>query len=191
MKLEQASPEPHLGLRLPKSLAARQIRDKNDRRRRRASAQIKFHRRHPCTPLRACRRRERDSSALRVTQVAPAKPPKKKTAQEKRRDFDRQRDCEKCQRTCMDCIYLPFFLCASCCCRSWVAKKRKEGSTPRRRNTASAEPRAEGRGRGQGGRGEFVPGSTGVFRDCNRRPAEPRGAHKQQRDDARQHPPVG
>ena len=26
----------------------------------------------------------------------------------------------------MDCIYLPFFLCASCCCRSWVAKKRKE-----------------------------------------------------------------
>ena len=26
----------------------------------------------------------------------------------------------------MDCIYLPFFLCASCCCRSWVEKKRKE-----------------------------------------------------------------
>ena len=23
-------------------------------------------------------------------------------------------------------LYLPFFLCASCCCRSWVAKKRKE-----------------------------------------------------------------
>ena len=82
-------------------------------------------------------------------QVAPAKPPKKKTAQEKRRDFDRQRDCEKCQRTCMDCIYLPFFLCASCCCRSWVAKKRKEEEHAKakknreRRAKAEAEAKAE------------------------------------------------
>ena len=76
-------------------------------------------------------------------QVAPAKPPKKKTAQEKRRDFDRQRDCEKCQRTCMDCIYLPFFLCASCCCRSWVAKKRKEEEHAKAKKNRERRAKAE------------------------------------------------
>ena len=87
---------------------------------------------------------------MSATQVAPAKPPKKKTAQEKRRDFDRQRDCEKCQRTCMDCIYLPFFLCASCCCRSWVAKRKEEEHAKakkhrERRAKAEAEAKAERR----------------------------------------------
>ena len=76
-------------------------------------------------------------------QVAPAKPPKKKTAQEKRRDFDRQRDCDKCQRTCLDCIYLPFFLCASCCCRSWVEKKRKEEEHARAKKNRERRAKAE------------------------------------------------
>ena len=48
----------------------------------------------------------------------------------------------------MDCIYLPFFLCASCCCRSWVAKKRKEeehakAKKHRERRKAEAEAKAE------------------------------------------------
>ena len=47
----------------------------------------------------------------------------------------------------MDCIYLPFFLCASCCCRSWVAKKRKEeehakAKKHRERRKAEAEAKA-------------------------------------------------
>ena len=48
----------------------------------------------------------------------------------------------------MDCIYLPFFLCASCCCRSWVAKKRKEEEHAKakkhreRRAKAEAEAKA-------------------------------------------------
>ena len=83
------------------------------------------------------------ASDARAAQVAPAKPPKKKTAQEKRRDFYRQRDCEKCQRTCMDCIYLPFFLCASCCCRSWVAKKRKEEEHAKAKKNRERRAKAE------------------------------------------------
>jgi hypothetical protein len=47
----------------------------------------------------------------------------------------------------MDCIYLPFFLCASCCCRSWVAKKRKEEEHAKakkhRERRAKAEAEAE------------------------------------------------
>ena len=48
----------------------------------------------------------------------------------------------------MDCLYLPFFLCASCCCRSWVAKKRKEeehakAKKHRERRKAEAEAKAE------------------------------------------------
>ena len=49
----------------------------------------------------------------------------------------------------MDCIYLPFFLCASCCCRSWVEKKRKEEEHAKakknreRRAKAEAEAKAE------------------------------------------------
>ena len=47
----------------------------------------------------------------------------------------------------MDSIYLPFFLCASCCCRSWVAKKRKEeehakAKKHRERRKAEAEAKA-------------------------------------------------
>ena len=48
----------------------------------------------------------------------------------------------------MDCLYLPFFLCASCCCRSWVAKKRKEEEHAKakkhreRRAKAEAEAKA-------------------------------------------------
>ena len=47
----------------------------------------------------------------------------------------------------MDCLYLPFFLCASCCCRSWVAKKRKEEEHAKakkhRERRAKAEAEAE------------------------------------------------
>ena len=49
----------------------------------------------------------------------------------------------------MDCLYLPFFLCASCCCRSRVAKKRKEEEHAKakkhreRRAKAEAEAKAE------------------------------------------------
>ena len=50
---------------------------------------------------------------------------------------------EKCQRTCMDCIYLPFFLCASCCCRSWVAKKRKEEEHAKAKKNRERRAKAE------------------------------------------------
>ena len=43
----------------------------------------------------------------------------------------------------MDCIYLPFFLCASCCCRSWVAKKRKEEEHARAKKNRERRAKAE------------------------------------------------
>ena len=43
----------------------------------------------------------------------------------------------------MDCIYLPFFLCASCCCRSWVAKKRKEEEHAKAKKNRERRAKAE------------------------------------------------
>ena len=43
----------------------------------------------------------------------------------------------------MDCIYLPFFLCASCCCRSWVAKKRKEEEYAKAKKNRERRAKAE------------------------------------------------
>ena len=43
----------------------------------------------------------------------------------------------------MDCIYLPFFLCASCCCRSWVEKKRKEEEHARAKKNRERRAKAE------------------------------------------------
>ena len=43
----------------------------------------------------------------------------------------------------MDCIYLPFVLCASCCCRSWVAKKRKEEEHAKAKKNRERRAKAE------------------------------------------------
>ena len=43
----------------------------------------------------------------------------------------------------MDCIYLPFFLCASCCCRSWIAKKRKEEEHAKAKKNRERRAKAE------------------------------------------------
>ena len=43
----------------------------------------------------------------------------------------------------MDCNYLPFFLCASCCCRSWVAKKRKEEEHAKAKKNRERRAKAE------------------------------------------------
>ena len=38
---------------------------------------------------------------------------------------------------------MPFFLCASCCCRSWVAKKRKEEEHAKAKKTRERRAKAE------------------------------------------------
>ena len=43
----------------------------------------------------------------------------------------------------MDCLYLPFFLCASCCCRSWVAKKREEEEHAKAKKNRERRAKAE------------------------------------------------
>ena len=38
---------------------------------------------------------------------------------------------------------MPFFLCASCCCRSWVAKKRKEEEHAKAKKNRERRAKAE------------------------------------------------
>ena len=114
------------------------------------SAQIKIHGviLHAIDATRRREPRVRVVAAYELHRSRPP-PPKKKTAQEKRRD---PRPPARLRQVPADVHGLPLpavLLCASCCCRSWVAKGRKEEEHAKakkhreRRAKAEAEAKAE------------------------------------------------